>query len=150
MKNNKLYITLIASLIAFISTGCLEEFDFKTETFESAIVIEGTITNELKNQAQSLSVLLDSLEYGKNGTVSFQVIKDSIINLKMVTDPTYYSDTSMDYALNAMSIISQIEIFKINLFQLFFYSSRNPDFFIPKIRSNFRLVAISDGSNFRW
>lgn len=50
MKNNKLYITLIASLIAFISTGCLEEFDFKTETFESAIVIEGTITNELKNQ----------------------------------------------------------------------------------------------------
>ena len=68
--------------------------------------------NELKNQAQSLSVLLDSLEYGKNGTVSFQVIKDSIINLKMVTDPTYYSDTSMDYALNAMSILSQIEIFK--------------------------------------
>lgn len=39
----------------FISSACINEIDFKTEDFESALVIEATITNEAKIQKIILS-----------------------------------------------------------------------------------------------
>ncbi|NQY05025.1 MAG: DUF4249 domain-containing protein, partial [Flavobacteriaceae bacterium] len=47
---NKSYAQkVLLSLMALFLASCLEEFDFQTETFESAIVVEATITNEFKN-----------------------------------------------------------------------------------------------------
>ncbi|WP_124980196.1 hypothetical protein [Nonlabens xiamenensis] len=72
----------------------------------------------LKEQAKSLSEMLDTLGYGKEGEVSFQVVKDSIVHINMVTMDQYHVDTSMDYALNAISIMSSMEIFKKDKVQL--------------------------------
>ena len=45
------------SLIIFVSLvySCIEPFDFKTTSFESALVVEASITNELKTQVIKLS-----------------------------------------------------------------------------------------------
>lgn len=62
--------------------------------------------------------MLDTLGYGKDGAVSFQIIKDSLMHINMVTMKSYHTDTSMDYALNAISIMSAMEIFKDQTVQL--------------------------------
>ncbi|NQY06961.1 MAG: DUF4249 domain-containing protein [Flavobacteriaceae bacterium] len=49
MKNQKRHLILLVAVLGLFLNSCLEEFDFQTETFESAIVVEATITNELKN-----------------------------------------------------------------------------------------------------
>ncbi|MGJ8684961.1 MAG: hypothetical protein ACSHWW_10080 [Nonlabens sp.] len=72
----------------------------------------------LKEKAQELSEMLSENGYGKDGDVSFQIVKDSIININMVTQEKYYTDTSMDYALNAVSMLSALEIFKGEKVQL--------------------------------
>lgn len=46
---NKYIIGIIAAL-GLLAQSCVEPFDYKSETFESAVVVEGTITNEEKNQ----------------------------------------------------------------------------------------------------
>ena len=45
----------IFSMMAFAISGCLEEIQIETETFESALVVEATITNELKQHEVLLS-----------------------------------------------------------------------------------------------
>jgi len=53
MKNSIAYILILGFLLVL---SCVEEIDLKTEvTFESALVIEATITNEVKNQVIYLS-----------------------------------------------------------------------------------------------
>ena len=42
-------------ILLLILNSCLEPYDYKTETFESALVIEATITNEFKRQEINLS-----------------------------------------------------------------------------------------------
>ena len=55
MKNIK-YISFIWFLVLFVLTiGCVEQIDLKTITFEDALVVEGTITNELKFHQIKLS-----------------------------------------------------------------------------------------------
>jgi hypothetical protein len=41
--------------LALAMTGCTEQYAFKNTDFESALVVEGTITNEFKNQIVKLS-----------------------------------------------------------------------------------------------
>ena len=41
--------------VFFTLIGCVEPFDFETETFESALVVDATITNEMKQQQVRLS-----------------------------------------------------------------------------------------------
>ena len=53
LKNKHQIISLI--LFGFIINGCVEPFEFNQETFESALVIEATITNELKTHEITLS-----------------------------------------------------------------------------------------------
>jgi hypothetical protein len=55
MKNNIPYPILFTALLTLFFSSCIEEFDFQTETFESALVIEATITNELKTQGIQLT-----------------------------------------------------------------------------------------------
>lgn len=65
----------------------------------------------IKNQAKQFSVMLDTLGYGSDGLVSFQVLKDSLIHINMVANDQYHTDTSLDYSLNAISVLSSMEIF---------------------------------------
>jgi len=58
MKVSKKIVKIIFLVaIAIVNTSCIETFDFESEnkTFESALVIEATITNELKLQEVLLS-----------------------------------------------------------------------------------------------
>jgi len=48
-------VHLIPALLALCSSGCLEPFEPETITFESALVIEATITNEMKQHQVQLS-----------------------------------------------------------------------------------------------
>lgn len=72
----------------------------------------------MKDQAKAFSKMMSENGYGKDGDVSFQIIKDSLMHINMVTMESYHTDTSMDYALNAISIMSAMEIFKDQTVQL--------------------------------
>lgn len=54
MKNFKLHSILLL-LSAFILNGCTEAYPLLTNTYEEALVVETTITNELKNQEIKLT-----------------------------------------------------------------------------------------------
>ncbi|SHJ06677.1 DUF4249 domain-containing protein [Aquimarina spongiae] len=49
------YRLLILTGIVQVSGGCVEEFEFGTQNFEDILVVESTITNELKSQKVSIS-----------------------------------------------------------------------------------------------
>ena len=49
------YKTSLFLLLALAITGCTEQYAFKNTDFESALVVEGTITNEIKNQTIRIS-----------------------------------------------------------------------------------------------
>lgn len=50
MKKTIPYIIPLVLFLFFIVTGCTEQYVLQTNTFESAIVVEATLTNELKQQ----------------------------------------------------------------------------------------------------
>ena len=55
LKKQRLWINILTvSLLGFLN-GCVEPIDIETEIYENALVIEGTITNELVNQEVLLS-----------------------------------------------------------------------------------------------
>ena len=54
-KNRNIYYIIWLLIISLFTNSCVEPFDIKTEVFESAIVIEGTITNEFKHQKIKLT-----------------------------------------------------------------------------------------------
>ena len=55
MKNIKFLSFISFSVILVLSIGCVEQIDLKTISFEDALVVEGTITNELKIHQIKLS-----------------------------------------------------------------------------------------------
>lgn len=55
MKFRKFLRSILAAAFFLLLNGCVEEIDIKTETFESALVIEANITDELKSQEIFLS-----------------------------------------------------------------------------------------------
>ncbi|WP_316635238.1 DUF4249 domain-containing protein [uncultured Flavobacterium sp.] len=58
------YKISIFLLLALAITGCTEQYAFKNTDFESALVVEGTITNEFKNQIIRLSQVYQLEETG--------------------------------------------------------------------------------------
>jgi len=52
VRNSYILLSICGILL---STSCIEEFDFKNESFESALVIDATITNEDKQQEVFIS-----------------------------------------------------------------------------------------------
>jgi len=52
-KNNYILVTLISCIL--FALNCREEIELETETFESVLVVEATITNELKQQEVKVS-----------------------------------------------------------------------------------------------
>lgn len=63
MKNITYKISLFLILL-FAITGCTEQYVFQNNDFDSALVVEGTITNELKNQTIRLSQVYELEETG--------------------------------------------------------------------------------------
>jgi hypothetical protein len=55
MAFRRTYHYIILAFAAMLVFGCIEEIEFETETFESALVIEATITNEMGVQEIVLS-----------------------------------------------------------------------------------------------
>ena len=68
--------------------------------------------DSIKEQAQRFSVMMDTMGYGENGTASFQILKDSIVNIKMVAVDQYHTDKSLDYSFNAVALLAQMQIFE--------------------------------------
>ncbi|KRD60071.1 hypothetical protein ASE40_13430 [Flavobacterium sp. Root935] len=75
MKNFIYKISLFV-ILAVAASSCTEQYVFQNNDFESALVVEGTITNELKNQTIRLSQVYEleetgpKLEKGANVSVS--------------------------------------------------------------------------------
>lgn len=55
IKPSKKYTSLWPMAILLLVIGCVEPFEFETETFESALVVDVTVTNEVKQQQVRLS-----------------------------------------------------------------------------------------------
>lgn len=55
MKNISFNKTLLLLLLCFVINSCTEQYVFQNNTFEDALVVEATITNELKKQEIKLS-----------------------------------------------------------------------------------------------
>ncbi len=74
-KNLKLkkYSALLLLLISVILYGCIEEIDLETETFESALVIEATITDKNEQQTIMLSRTFQFEEDGPAAESNAQV-----------------------------------------------------------------------------
>jgi len=64
MSNRKIYL-IIFLIFGICTNSCIEPFDFKTITFESALVVEATISNEVKHQEIKLSRTFDLEEEGQ-------------------------------------------------------------------------------------
>lgn len=60
---NKYIIGFISSL-GLLASSCVEPFEFESEIFDTAVVVEGTITNEEKNQEILLSTTYKLEEEG--------------------------------------------------------------------------------------
>ncbi|WP_264552503.1 DUF4249 domain-containing protein [Flavobacterium sp. N2038] len=63
MKYFILKISIFLLLVTAL-TGCTEQYAFKSNNFESALVVEGTITNEIKNQTIRISQVYQLDETG--------------------------------------------------------------------------------------
>jgi len=89
----KLYIILV--LIAVSLNSCVEPFEFETETFESALVVSGTITNEFKQHEISLTRTFMFEEDGpsseSNANVQVLVEGQGSINFDEAEDGVYRS-----------------------------------------------------------
>jgi len=55
MKRIHLHLPLFFVLCAALLSGCTEQYILQTNTFDEALVVEGTITNELKQQQIKIS-----------------------------------------------------------------------------------------------
>lgn len=73
------YITGLIATLALLAQSCVEPFEYKSETFESAIVVEGTITNEEKTQKIMISTTYQLEEDGPVplGNAEVRVTDDS-------------------------------------------------------------------------
>jgi hypothetical protein len=80
--------------------------------------------DDLKDQAKSFSQMLDTLGYGSEGDVSFQIVKDSIVNINMVTKDQYHTDKSLDYSLSAIGMLCGMEIFEGEVVQMHLCNDR--------------------------
>jgi len=64
MKYYIKYKILVLFFLSLIFNSCTEQYAFKNGDFESALVVEGTITNELKNQTIKISKVYQLEETG--------------------------------------------------------------------------------------
>ncbi len=97
---NKKYISFIL-LTALINISCRETFELETENFESVLVVETTITNELKYQDIKLSrtYLLESNSepvIENNAIVNITDNLNNTYSFSQNTDGVYVSDIEFE------------------------------------------------------
>ena len=73
MKNNDIYRFLHLLILAVFFFSCVESIDFGTESFESALIIDATISNEEKEQMVLLSRTYKFEEEGPNPEIGASV-----------------------------------------------------------------------------
>jgi len=95
MKKANTY-KIIGTILVLVSLNCKEEFEIETQGFESVLVVEGTITNQLKYHKIKLSrtFLLESNEQILENNASVIVFDDQQNNYTFTqnTEGTYVSD----------------------------------------------------------
>jgi hypothetical protein len=108
MKIRGTYILFLGLALLFLSS-CVKEIDFEIETFESALVIEATITNEEKKQVILLSRTYQTEEDGpppeRNATVKVLAAGNSyafeeIEPGRYVSTIPFSAQSSIEYILN--------------------------------------------------
>jgi hypothetical protein len=109
MKIIKTYKLICFIIIILISNSCVELFDIKTLTFENALVIEATITNEFKLQEINLSRTFRLEDEGPlfetNADVKIEDDSHNIYNFhetspgKYVSVAAFSAQTNIDYQL---------------------------------------------------
>jgi len=99
---------LKTGLLLLVYTSCSEEIGFKADSFESALVVEATITNELKNQEVILSKTFMFEEDGPKPetNAAVKIISDSgeylfseKENGKYVSEDKFKAQPSLNYTL---------------------------------------------------
>ncbi len=97
MRYKKAYYKVFSVVILLFFISCTEEIDFKTESFESALVIDATITNQLKQQEVLLSRTFRFEEDGPNPETNAEVriVSDNgEFNFQEIEDGKYISNTA--------------------------------------------------------
>jgi hypothetical protein len=100
MKNIKLTYRLLIISVLLISFSCREEIALETETFESVLVVEATITNELKQHEVKVSrtYLLEEIEpvIENNADVSVTDNTGNSFNFSQNSEGVYVSDSAFE------------------------------------------------------
>ena len=108
MKMTRTYNLYLSIALLFLSS-CVEEIDFEIETFESALVIEATITNEEKQQVILLSRTFQTEDDGpppeRNASVNILAAGNSFAFEELepgryVSTAPFSAQSSTDYILN--------------------------------------------------
>ncbi len=76
---SRIFRTVLLVMFGGALNGCVESFDVKTETFEEALVVDATITNELKEQEIVLgrSFLLEEFDFVAEENAQVRIIDDA-------------------------------------------------------------------------
>lgn len=94
MKKNYLYIMLI--FVGATVNSCIEEIDFETQDFEGILVIEGNLTNEVKNQQVIISRTFtfeeEEVPFERNANVRVVDIFNTVYTFNEVTPGVYESN----------------------------------------------------------
>ena len=104
------YHFIFLTVMLILANGCVEEIDFITETFESVLVIDATITNEVKTHTIKLS---RSYRFEEEGPfpetgATVQILSDTDVISFIELSPGAYS-SSMEF--KAMPAINyQLEV----------------------------------------
>ncbi len=104
MMINKLNIFLATSFLILLSVSCIQEIPFETESFENALVITATITNEEKFQEIFISRTYRFEDNGPNpeSNASVKVVGNGIEYIFRETDAgTYISEFEFSAQPNA-------------------------------------------------
>ncbi len=92
-KSLKIYVPLL--ILQLVLFGCIDPFEPETITFESALVVEATITDEVKTQEIFLSRTFefeaDGPERERNASVRITDDAGNSFDFNEVTDGTYKS-----------------------------------------------------------
>ncbi len=117
MNKIKTQYLIKLGLLFFVFNSCTEEIDFKTESFESALVVEATITNQLKQQEVILSrpfmfeeegpnpeINADVRIVSDNGEFIFQEIEDG----KYVSNIAFKAEPNTNYSLKITTSNGQL------------------------------------------
>ena len=83
MGRNNTYVIIFLAALGLLVQSCVEPYEFETEVFDSALVVEGTITNEEINQKIMIST---TYKLEENGPAP---LTGAMVSVKDNTGTTY-------------------------------------------------------------